>query len=64
MTGRGLRRIRRRLGLSQVELAKRLGITLIGYVRRDKFNVYSHPENLASRMEAVVERARNGVSST
>ncbi len=25
MTGRGLRRIRRRLGLTQVELAKRLG---------------------------------------
>ncbi len=47
-----------------IYVAKRLGITLIGYVRRDKFNVYSHPENLASRMEAVVERAWNSVSST
>jgi FdhD protein len=32
-----------------IEVAKRRGITLIGYVRRDKYNVYSHPENLGSR---------------
>ncbi|MEE9273728.1 MAG: formate dehydrogenase accessory sulfurtransferase FdhD [bacterium] len=31
-----------------IEVAKRLGITLIGYVRREKFNVYSHPENMAA----------------
>lgn len=47
-----------------IHVAKRLGITLIGYVRRDKFNVYSHPENLASRMEVMVEQARNGPTST
>lgn len=31
-----------------VEGAKRLGITLIGYVRGDGFNLYSHPERLTS----------------
>ncbi len=29
-----------------VEMAKRLGITLIGYVRNQAFNVYSHPERI------------------
>jgi FdhD protein len=29
-----------------IELAKRLGLTLIGYVRGDSFIVYSHPERL------------------
>jgi FdhD protein len=29
-----------------VDLAKRLGLTLIGYVRGDTFYVYSHPERL------------------
>lgn len=29
-----------------IEAAKRLGITLIGYVRRQSFNVYTHPERL------------------
>ena len=29
-----------------IELAKRLGLTLIGYVRGDSFYVYSHPERL------------------
>lgn len=29
-----------------IELAKRLGLTLIGYVRGDSFTVYSHPERL------------------
>ena len=26
-----------------IELAERFGITLIGYARRDRFNVYTHP---------------------
>lgn len=29
-----------------IESAKRLGITVIGYVRRNSFNVYSHPERV------------------
>jgi len=29
-----------------IDLAKRLGLTLIGYVRGDSFTVYSHPERL------------------
>ena len=29
-----------------IETAKRLGVTLIGYVRRNSFNVYAHPERL------------------
>ncbi len=33
---------------ASVELGKRFGITLIGYVRGDDFNVYSHPERLVS----------------
>ncbi|HYY15993.1 MAG TPA: formate dehydrogenase accessory sulfurtransferase FdhD, partial [Gammaproteobacteria bacterium] len=32
--------------------AKRLGITLIGYVRRQSFNVYTHPERLLYRQPA------------
>lgn len=30
-----------------IELAERLGITLIGYARRDQFTVYAHPQRLA-----------------
>jgi FdhD protein len=35
-----------------IEAAKRLGITLIGYVRRQSFNVYTHPERLLYRHPA------------
>ena len=31
---------------ASVELARRFGITVIGYVRGDGFNIYSHPERL------------------
>lgn len=31
-----------------VEMAQRMGVTLIGYARRDQFNVYSHPERIVS----------------
>lgn len=34
-----------------IEAAKRLGITVIGYVRRSSFNVYTHPERLLHRAE-------------
>lgn len=37
-----------------VELAKRLGLTLIGYVRGDSFYVYSHPERLVALRPAPV----------
>lgn len=30
-----------------IELAEELGITLIGYARRDRFNVYTHAERMA-----------------
>jgi FdhD protein len=29
-----------------IEAAKRLGVTVIGYVRRNSFNLYTHPERL------------------
>jgi FdhD protein len=32
-----------------IEAAKRLGITIIGYVRRNSFNLYTHPERLLYR---------------
>jgi FdhD protein len=32
-----------------IEAAKRLGITVIGYVRRHSFNLYTHPERLLYR---------------
>lgn len=32
-----------------IEAAKRLGITVIGYVRRNSFNLYTHPERLLYR---------------
>ncbi len=37
-----------------IELAKRLGLTLIGYVRGDSFYVYSHPERLVAARPAPV----------
>jgi FdhD protein len=37
-----------------IELAKRLGLTLIGYVRGDSFYVYSHPERLVLAAPAPV----------
>jgi FdhD protein len=31
-----------------IQMAKRMGITLIGYARRNRFNVYAHPERIKS----------------
>lgn len=46
-----------------IEAAKRIGITLIGYVRRQSFNVYTHPERIlyqhptpVTTVETVVSR--------
>ena len=38
-----------------VELAERWGITLIGYARRDRFNLYTHPKRIT---ESVPEEVR------
>ncbi len=57
MTGRGLRRIRRRLGLTQVELAKRLGRrsqTISEYER----GVLDVPEVVAGFMRLLDEREK------
>jgi len=34
-----------------VEMAESLGITLIGYARRDRFNVYAHEERIVTSDE-------------
>jgi len=31
-----------------IQLAERMGVTLIGYARRNRFNVYAHPERIIS----------------
>jgi FdhD protein len=40
-----------------IELARRLGVTLIGYARRNQFNVYSHPERIFPEMAAEIAAA-------
>jgi FdhD protein len=35
-----------------IELAEKAGITLIGYARRDRFNLYTHPERIDFRHPA------------
>jgi FdhD protein len=39
-----------------IELADQLGITMIGYARRDRFNLYSHPERIVEMKNAQVTR--------
>jgi FdhD protein len=34
-----------------IEMAHRLGITLIGYARRNSFNIYSHPHRIIQVQE-------------
>ena len=34
-----------------IELAQQYGVTLIGYARRNRFNLYSHPERIVSLQE-------------
>ena len=40
-----------------IEAAKRLGVTVIGYVRRNSFNVYTHPERLLHQAPPAVAHA-------
>ena len=35
-----------------IELAKKFGITLIGYARRNRFNIYTHPERIVLAPES------------
>lgn len=39
-----------------IELARRLGITLIGYARRDSFRLYTHPERIAFSQEGIASQ--------
>lgn len=39
-----------------IELAHRLGITLIGYARRDSFRLYTHPQRIAFSMEGITHQ--------
>jgi hypothetical protein len=32
-------------------MAQKWGITLIGYARRNRFNIYSHPERILLNLE-------------
>lgn len=42
-----------------IELAGRLGITLVGYVREGSFNVYTHPERVLAAVGAAGTGARS-----
>jgi FdhD protein len=39
-----------------IELAQKWGITLIGYARRDRFNVYAWPERINPDVESAIEQ--------
>ena len=41
-----------------VEFARESGQTLVGFLRGDSFNVYSHPERISDRKPRKVEKAR------
>ena len=43
-----------------IEMAERLGITLIGYARRDRFNLYTHPGRIRSLPEKEILYASKG----
>jgi FdhD protein len=34
-----------------IQLAERMGITLIGYARRNRYNIYAHPERINARLK-------------
>ncbi len=43
--------------LLSIELAEEAGITLIGYARRNQFNVYTHPERLGAQRTIPVRQS-------
>jgi FdhD protein len=45
-----------------VELANLWGITLVGYARRDRFNVYAHPSRIVGPMNSEVSHVEKNVS--
>lgn len=45
-----------------VELAEKWGITLIGYARRDRFNLYTHPERISDSSMIKVYQAERKTS--
>jgi FdhD protein len=46
-----------------INLAERLGVTLIGYARRNRFNVYSHPYRVISKSESYEDNAMISVDT-
>jgi FdhD protein len=40
-----------------IRLAQEMGITLIGYARRDQFNVYAHPERIDFALTSIPVRS-------
>ena len=40
-----------------IELAQKFGITLIGYARRNRFNIYTHPERIVLTPESTEAKA-------
>jgi FdhD protein len=39
-----------------VQAADRLGVTLVGFLRGDGFNVYAHPERITTRRPGAASR--------
>lgn len=46
-----------------IQLAETYGITLIGYARRDRFNVYSHPERIMNIVPDAQKELQTGIPS-
>jgi FdhD protein len=49
--------------MRSIELAKQFGITLIGYILRDEFSVYSHPERITDFSYSASTKTYNEMES-